>query len=120
MLGGSAGVSDSNLLQYLGLIEQRANELLQLHSFVHVKESNDPASMATFLQGRAPKHQGGPVTVTAPSTVYVYLCVCTCVCVCMCLCTHMCYLCAYNYVCASMHMYMCVLCSVTCCGPAHT
>ena len=72
MLGGSAGVSDSNLLQYLGLIEQRANELLQLHSFVHVKESNDPASMATFLQGRAPKHQGGPVTVTAPSTVDNY------------------------------------------------
>ena len=96
MLGGSAGVSDSNLLQYLGLIEQRANELLQLHSFVHVKESNDPASMATFLQGRAPKHQGGPVTVTAPSTVYVYLCVCTCVrvcvrvsvCVYVCLCVH--------------------------------
>ena len=68
MLGGSAGVLDSNVLQYLGLIEQRANELLQLHSFVCVKESSDPATVATFLQSRAPKHQGGPVTVQAPST----------------------------------------------------
>ena len=114
MLGGSAGVSDSNLLQYLGLIEQRANELLQLHSFVHVKESSDPAAMATFLQGRAPKHQGGPVTVQAPCTAYVCACICVCVhvcihvcvCVCMCLCMCVClYLCAY----------MCVsLCTCTC------
>ena len=68
MLGGNAGVSDTNVLQYLGLIEQRANELLQLHSFVQVKESDDPVALATFMKSRAPKHPGGPITVQAPST----------------------------------------------------
>ena len=120
MLGGGAGVSDSNVLQYLGLIEQRANELLQLHSFVHVKEANDPAAMATFLQSRAPKHQGGPVAVQAPSTAYVCgVCVCVraCACVracvhvcvraCMCVCVRACVcVCVCTYVRTCVHVYV--------------
>ena len=31
MLGGNAGVTESNMMQYLGLIEERANELLQIY-----------------------------------------------------------------------------------------
>lgn len=37
LLGGHAGVTESTLLQYLGLIEQRTNELLQLQAFLQAK-----------------------------------------------------------------------------------
>lgn len=37
LLGGHAGVTESTLLQYLGLIEQRTNELLQLQTFLQAK-----------------------------------------------------------------------------------
>lgn len=39
LLGGHAGVTESTMLQYLGLIEQRTNELLQLQVFLQVKVS---------------------------------------------------------------------------------
>jgi chromosome segregation ATPase len=69
MLGGQAGITSTNVLQYMGIIEQRANELLQLSAFVQAKESDDPAAMATFLQGRAPKQtQGSLATVQPPSS----------------------------------------------------
>ena len=73
MLGGQSGVANSNVLQYMGIIEQRANELLQLNAFVQAKESDDPAAMATFLQGRAPKHTQGPLSVQPPSSKWVCL-----------------------------------------------
>ena len=37
MLGGHAGVTDNTVLQYLGLVEQRTNELLQLQAFIQAK-----------------------------------------------------------------------------------
>lgn len=37
MLGGHAGVTDNTVLQYLGIVEQRTNELLQLQAFIHAK-----------------------------------------------------------------------------------
>lgn len=37
MLGGHAGVTDSTVLQYLGIVEQRTNELLQLQAFIQAK-----------------------------------------------------------------------------------
>ena len=37
LLGGHAGVTDSNILQYMGIIEQRCNELLHLQSFIQAK-----------------------------------------------------------------------------------
>ena len=39
MLGGHAGVTDTTVLQYLGIVEQRANELLQLQAFIQAKVS---------------------------------------------------------------------------------
>lgn len=37
MLGGHAGVTDTTVLQYLGIVEQRTNELLQLQAFIQAK-----------------------------------------------------------------------------------
>lgn len=37
MLGGHAGVTDNTVLQYLGIVEQRTNELLQLQAFINAK-----------------------------------------------------------------------------------
>lgn len=37
LLGGHAGVTDNNILQYMGIIEQRCNELLRLQSFIQAK-----------------------------------------------------------------------------------
>ena len=37
MLGGHAGVTDNTVLQYLGIVEQRTNELLQLQAFIQAK-----------------------------------------------------------------------------------
>ena len=37
LLGGHAGVTDTTVLQYLGTIEQRTNELLQLQAFIQAK-----------------------------------------------------------------------------------
>ncbi|XP_070572078.1 coiled-coil domain-containing protein 63-like [Ptychodera flava] len=39
MLGGSGGISDRNLMQYLGIIEQRTNELLRLKQYLKMKET---------------------------------------------------------------------------------
>lgn len=33
MLGAQSGVSDQNMLQYLGIIEQRTNELLSVRDY---------------------------------------------------------------------------------------
>ncbi len=40
MLGGHAGVTETTVLQYLGIVEQRTNELLQLQAFLHAKVHN--------------------------------------------------------------------------------
>ena len=37
LLGGYAGVTDTTVLQYIGIIEQRTNELLQLQAFLQAK-----------------------------------------------------------------------------------
>ena len=37
LLGGHAGVTDNTVLQYLGIVEQRTNELLQLQAFLQTK-----------------------------------------------------------------------------------
>ena len=37
MLGSAAGVTDETIMQYLGLIEQRTNELLAVSMYVDTK-----------------------------------------------------------------------------------
>lgn len=39
MLGAASGVTDSNMIQYLGIIEQRTNELLAIQSYLTTKVS---------------------------------------------------------------------------------
>lgn len=39
MLGSSSGIRDNNVMQYLGLIEQRTNELLSIQSYLLSKVS---------------------------------------------------------------------------------
>lgn len=39
MLGSTTGVSDETIMQYLGLVEQRTNELLSVSVYVDVKVS---------------------------------------------------------------------------------
>lgn len=42
MLGAQSGVTDSNMIQYLGIIEQRTNELLAVQSYVNSKVTYSP------------------------------------------------------------------------------
>lgn len=37
MLGAAHGVTDGNMIQYLGIIEQRTNELLAIQSYITSK-----------------------------------------------------------------------------------
>lgn len=37
---GNAGVTESNMMQYLGLIEQRTNELLQMYQQQQIEQPN--------------------------------------------------------------------------------
>lgn len=39
MLGAASGVTDNNMLQYLGIIEQRTNELLAVQTYLNIKVS---------------------------------------------------------------------------------
>ena len=38
MLGADAGVNDSNMIQYLGIIENRTNQLLTMQTFIENKK----------------------------------------------------------------------------------
>lgn len=75
-LFGSEGVTESNMMQYLGLIEQRANELLQQHAAT-VAESKglDPSSAKASVLGHGPSVPPGSafnaISVQAPSSFAV-------------------------------------------------
>eukprot|EP00794_Sanderia_malayensis_P007809 gene7808-8655_t len=69
MLGGHAGVSDSNMVQYLGIIEQRTNELLQVQAFVATKDEEKAQALeAIGLLGKGPHKVQSSITVPLPST----------------------------------------------------
>lgn len=70
MLGGKSGVTDANMMQFLGLIEQRTNELLQVHGFVATKESDreDEPSVAVGLLGQGPQPGMLSVSIIPPTT----------------------------------------------------
>lgn len=70
MLGGTSGVTDANMMQFLGLIEQRTNELLQVHGFVSSKETDgdsEPA-VAVGLLGQGPQPGMTSVAIVPPTT----------------------------------------------------
>ncbi|XP_050412096.1 coiled-coil domain-containing protein 63 [Patella vulgata] len=54
MLGAATGVTDSNMLQYLGIIEQRTNELLAVRAYVNTKDHEKYDPKAPGLLGLGP------------------------------------------------------------------
>jgi len=72
MLGAAAGVSDSNMLQYLGIIEQRTNELLAVQSYVNSKDESkyDPKAPGLLGEGPGAPQQQFPVLPPAVGDEY--------------------------------------------------
>ncbi|XP_060708398.1 coiled-coil domain-containing protein 114 [Hemiscyllium ocellatum] len=71
MLGSSSGIRDNNVMQYLGLIEQRTNELLSIQSYLASKDYDkpyDPREAAILLMGQNLKKPPPPVYIEPPST----------------------------------------------------
>ncbi|KAK3087593.1 hypothetical protein FSP39_007948 [Pinctada imbricata] len=54
MLGASHGVTDSNMIQYLGIIEQRTNELLAVQSYINSKDLDRHDQKGPGLLGEGP------------------------------------------------------------------
>ncbi|BFZ23745.1 hypothetical protein BsWGS_26784 [Bradybaena similaris] len=63
MLGASRNITDTNMIQYLGIIEQRTNELLAVQAFCSHKdqEKADPRSLSFLGEGPSPPQQPQPV-----------------------------------------------------------
>ena len=61
-------MTDTTVLQYLGIVEQRTNELLQLQAFIQARDSDDPDAMSRFLMGLGPAEAVVPPTFELPTT----------------------------------------------------
>ncbi|XP_078487867.1 DC2-related axonemal dynein intermediate chain 5 isoform X2 [Ciona intestinalis] len=71
LLGSSEGVKDDNIMQYLGIIEQRANELLTAQSFIDSQDYEkqyDPQESARVILGQVPVEMVQPLLIAPPST----------------------------------------------------
>ncbi|XP_062889439.1 coiled-coil domain-containing protein 114 [Mobula hypostoma] len=71
MLGSSSGIRDNNVMQYLGLIEQRTNELLSIQSYLSSKDYDqpyDPRKTAMLLLGHSLEKPSQPVYIEPPTT----------------------------------------------------
>ncbi|XP_056242579.1 coiled-coil domain-containing protein 114 isoform X1 [Seriola aureovittata] len=58
MLGSSTGISENNIMSYLGLVEQKTNELLTIQAFLDSKDLEkdyNPKDLAKFLLGQNPE-----------------------------------------------------------------
>jgi len=67
---GGGGVTESNVMQYLGVIEQRTNEILQMYAAVQMQQHNTPVQQTLVgILGQGPSVQAGTVkiNVAAPS-----------------------------------------------------
>lgn len=73
-LGDNSRVNEDNILQYLSLIEEKTNELLQVHSYLQLKEfenrpseSDEPMKAPiSVLGGPSAPPKKGPLRVVAP------------------------------------------------------
>ncbi|KAF7659166.1 hypothetical protein LDENG_00002170 [Lucifuga dentata] len=57
-LGSSAGITENNIMSYLGLIEHKTNELRTVQAFLSSKvkeKNNNPVDLANLLLGQNPK-----------------------------------------------------------------
>ncbi|XP_067359659.1 coiled-coil domain-containing protein 114 isoform X1 [Channa argus] len=58
MLGSSTGITENNIMSYLGLVEQKTNELLTIQAFLtfkHLEKDYSPKDLAKFLLGQNPE-----------------------------------------------------------------
>ena len=77
MLGDNDTVNESNMMQYLGIIEQKTNELLQIHAYLQLKELENrpdgspgtpPVNAAALLGGPTSPPIAAPIQIVPPST----------------------------------------------------
>ncbi|XP_048029465.1 coiled-coil domain-containing protein 114 [Megalobrama amblycephala] len=71
MLGSSSGISGSNVMTYLSLVEQRTSDLLTIQAFIKSKDeekSYDLKEVAQFLLGQKPDVQKHAAIVQPPIT----------------------------------------------------
>ena len=77
MLGDNDSVNENNMMQYLGIIEQKTNELLQIHAYLQIKElesrpdgtpGTSPVNAAALLGGPAAPPVAAPIQIVPPST----------------------------------------------------
>ncbi|KAI3369946.1 hypothetical protein L3Q82_024753, partial [Scortum barcoo] len=57
-LGSSTGITENNIMSYLGLVEQKTNELLTIQAFLNSKDLEkdyNPKDLAKFLLGQNPE-----------------------------------------------------------------
>lgn len=68
LLGGGVTVDDNNIMQYLGIIEQKCNQLLQTKALQKVKLSMDEAGETPIdgLQGAGPHPAHGNISIVPP------------------------------------------------------
>ncbi|XP_056292678.1 coiled-coil domain-containing protein 114 [Pseudoliparis swirei] len=69
ILGSSTGISENNIMSYLGLVEQKTNELLTIQAFLNSKDLEkeyNPKDLATFLLGQNPELLQQSVSVQPP------------------------------------------------------
>ncbi|XP_031560443.1 coiled-coil domain-containing protein 63-like [Actinia tenebrosa] len=69
LLGSKEGITDNNMMQFLGIIEQRTNELLQVYGFHVTKEAEkEEPSVPVGLLGQGPQPGSMSVNIVPPST----------------------------------------------------
>ncbi|XP_071382482.1 coiled-coil domain-containing protein 114 [Centroberyx affinis] len=71
MLGSTAGISENNMMSYLGLVEQKTNELLTMQAFLNSKDIDkdyNPKDLAKFLLGQNPEMLKQNIIIQPPVT----------------------------------------------------
>lgn len=68
MLGSAAGVTDDTIMQYLGLVEQRTNELLTVSIYHDTKNAEQVESKIPGLLGKGPVQAPAQLQILPPST----------------------------------------------------
>lgn len=67
MLGAASGVTEGNMLQYLGIIEQRTNELLAVQTYLNTKDADKYDPKAPGLLGGGPSGPQQQIPIFPPA-----------------------------------------------------
>ena len=67
LLGAHQGVTEHNMLNYLGTVEQRTNELLAIKAYIDYKELEDYDPKAPTLLGIGPQAPVQAPNIIAPT-----------------------------------------------------